>query len=234
MTIQEIELSKPVVDLFKKLGYEAYGEVECLDSSIDHVFINPETGNNSITAVELKTTANIDVLVQAVNNQNYARYSYIAIPNKKYRDRSKIEKLCHKLNLGLIYINILSETVKATIVIHPSPNNVDTSYLNKQCRGYKKDLLGGVARKNGTQLITDAKITIFEIFQKLKIKHRTLKELYNCLSDESKSKYGYNWVQSFIGNINWIIYDHSIKKWKLDYRYQKQFPINPEEYKQIV
>lgn len=57
-----------------------------------------------IVAVEVKMTFNITVLYQAMHNQKFAHFSYIAIPAPK-KDHVEGILLCQYFGIGLLYYN---------------------------------------------------------------------------------------------------------------------------------
>lgn len=114
MSIKEYELFEPVKYIFTELGYQVNAEVKNCDMTA--------TKNGELIIIELKRNLSVSLLSQAVNRQKTGADVYIAIPKpkkytpKKYRD---IFYTIKKLELGLIFVNLLDDHSYAEIVFEP-------------------------------------------------------------------------------------------------------------------
>ena len=119
----ETDLYPPVKLFLEALGYEVKAEV----NSCDVVAKKP---NGSLIIIELKKGFNIDLLIQGVERLSLSSEVYIAagfygpiakgsIWNKRRRG---ILKLCKRLGLGLMMINLFAQKdPKVKVLLDPSP-----------------------------------------------------------------------------------------------------------------
>ena len=119
----ETDLYRPVKLFLEALGYEVKAEV----NSCDVVAKKP---NGSLIIIELKKGFNIDLLIQGVERLSLSSEVYIAagfygpiakgsIWNKRRRG---ILKLCKRLGLGLMMINLFAQKdPKVKVLLDPSP-----------------------------------------------------------------------------------------------------------------
>lgn len=116
--MKEVDLYRPVKELFTSLGYDVKAEV----SNIDVVAIKEE----SIIMIELKTSFNLKLVLQAIQRQKLSEIVYVAIPTPTSRQRfskafKEYEHLLKRLELGLILVNLKTTIPNATIVFEPKP-----------------------------------------------------------------------------------------------------------------
>ena len=95
----ETELYLPVKTYLEKHGYLVRGEVKNCDIVA--------TKGDELIIVELKTSANMTLLVQATDRQNISDGVYVAVPrprrvNKHWRG---IQRVIRRLELGLLVVN---------------------------------------------------------------------------------------------------------------------------------
>lgn len=122
--MKETDLYKPVKELLLADGYNIKAEV----SDVDIAAIK----GDELLIVELKTSLNMKLVLQAVKRQRMTDNVYIAIPrpvykkrfNKDIRDR---EYLLRRLSLGLIYVSMEAENPYATVKFSPAPFNMKIS-----------------------------------------------------------------------------------------------------------
>ena len=119
----ETDLYPPVKSFMEALGYEVKSEV----NSCDVVAKKPD---GSLIIIELKKGFNLDLLIQGVERLSLAGEVYIAagfygpiakgsIWNKRRRG---ILKLCKRLGLGLIMVNLFAKKApKIFVLSDPSP-----------------------------------------------------------------------------------------------------------------
>lgn len=99
--MKETELYPPIKKFFEDRGYEVQGEVKHCD------LVAQIPGDDQLVIVELKTSPNLGLLVQATERQAISDCVYVAIPQKKYR-RSQwrgIQRVIKQLGLGLLVVS---------------------------------------------------------------------------------------------------------------------------------
>ena len=110
----ESELFEPVRALFLTMGYSVNAEVKDCDMTA--------VKDNELIITELKRNLSTALLAQAVKRQKTGASVYIAVPKpkryspRKYRDIFYVIK---KLELGLIFVNLLGEHSYAEIILKP-------------------------------------------------------------------------------------------------------------------
>lgn len=133
--MKETELYKPVKELFEELGYEVYSEVK----DMDVVAIK----NDEKTIIELKTSFNLKLILQAIKRQKISQNVYIAIPIPEFKKRfskdfKDKEYLLRRLELGLIFVSLNTNNSYAQIVLEPKLFDLNKSRSrNKR----KRDLI---------------------------------------------------------------------------------------------
>jgi len=98
--LPETALYEPVRDLFTRAGYSVRGEVRGCDLTA--------VRGDELVVVELKTTCNTSLLIQATTRQKAADKVYVALPRPEVSLRSArwtgILQLLRRLELGLILV----------------------------------------------------------------------------------------------------------------------------------
>ena len=119
----ESDLYSPVKSFLETLGYEVKAEI----NSCDVVAKKPD---GSLVIIELKKGFNLDLLIQGVERLSLTGEVYIAagfygpiakgsIWNKRRRG---ILKLCKRLGLGLMMVNLFAQKDhKVKVLLDPSP-----------------------------------------------------------------------------------------------------------------
>lgn len=148
--MKEEELAKHFVDFFS--DHDVYQEVPA-GGIIDIVAVN----GIILTAIEVKTSLNIDVIEQAVRNKIYAHYSYVAVPEPKRRFFGFATRICENYGIGILSWNGL---------------RVNEHCRPKLNRSIHKIILADWQKRSNagcqTGRMTAFKATIEEIEQKLK------------------------------------------------------------------
>ena len=95
----ESDLYQPVKDYLETHGYCVRGEVKHCDMVA--------TKDDELIVVELKTSANMTLLVQATDRQSISSSVYVAIPKPKRSNRHwrGIKRVLRRLELGLLVVN---------------------------------------------------------------------------------------------------------------------------------
>jgi hypothetical protein len=113
--LHEEDLYGPVRDLLVSQGYVVRGEVRGVD-------VFGVRGSETL-AVELKTSLNLDLLLQAVDRQRIADAVYVAVPRKGRtvgtRRWARLLHLLARLEIGLILVSPTTRT--ATVSVEAVP-----------------------------------------------------------------------------------------------------------------
>lgn len=113
--MKECDLFPPVKKLFSESGYKVNAEVKNCDITA--------AKDDELIIIELKKNLSVALLAQALDRQKTGAAVFVAIPKPKryspktFRDNLYVLK---KLELGLIFVNMLGEDSYAEIVLEPS------------------------------------------------------------------------------------------------------------------
>lgn len=122
---KEADLYLPIKKYFLSQGYEVYGEVKDIDMVLKK--------DENIFGIELKTTFNLKLILQAVERQKYMNAVYVAIKKPTYNKRYKeMVHLLKRLEIGLITVDFLKTKVNVTLEHHPIPFSRKTYSKKKQ------------------------------------------------------------------------------------------------------
>ena len=115
--MKEVDLYPPVKLLFESLGYEVKSEVAHMDV-VAHNGIQ-------MVVIELKTSFNLKLLLQATLRQRLCEQVYVAIPAPTGRQRfskgfKDYEYLLKRLELGLILVSFKDSVPCAKILFDPA------------------------------------------------------------------------------------------------------------------
>jgi hypothetical protein len=145
--MKESDIALKFCQFFTDKGYEIYKEVQYCGGRIDIV----ATDGHLRIACEVKTTASLQVLGQAVHAHNWCHYSYIGIPSVSNHFYAQI---CDKYGIG-----ILTQTRWGEVWEHTRPTMRRRVSPLKLHDYQKESVAGGVA---GTQM-TGFKKTVRDI-----------------------------------------------------------------------
>lgn len=122
----ETELYQPVAAYFDSLGFKVRGEVKNCDIA--------GIKDNELIVVELKTSANMTLLVQATERQAFADKVYIAIPKPKKTGKSwrGIQRVVKRSGLGLLIVQESPLGVSALKLFDPEPIKVRRNKRKRQ------------------------------------------------------------------------------------------------------
>lgn len=113
---RESELFPPVKAMFESMGYKVNAEVKDCDVTA--------LKGDELIVIELKRNLSVELLAQGLNRQKTGAVTYVAVPKPKryspktFRDTLYVIK---KLELGLIFVNLLGDNSYAEIVYEPCP-----------------------------------------------------------------------------------------------------------------
>lgn len=127
--MKESDLYIPVKKLFESMGYSVNAEVEGCDvTAVD---------GDELVIAELKRNLSVTLLAQGLNRQKTGAAVYVAVPKpknyspKNFRDTLYVLK---KLELGLIFINIIGKNSYAEIILNPEEFKPVRQNLQKRKR----------------------------------------------------------------------------------------------------
>lgn len=113
--MKESDLYPPVKRMFESMGYTVNAEVkDCDVTAID---------GNKLIITELKRNLSVTLLAQGLKRQKTGAITYVAIPKpKNYSPKTFKDTLyvLKKLELGLIFINLLGDNSYAEIILEPT------------------------------------------------------------------------------------------------------------------
>jgi len=142
---KETDMYEPIRNLLTRQGFTVRGEVK----GCDIVAINGET----MWAVEMKLSANITLIYQAMARQMATDWVFVAIPrpkNSKSGTFLKLKKLIKKLQLGLITVALDSPLRHAEVIIFPigkdDKGNKKAAALKREVLGRTIDTIGGTTK----------------------------------------------------------------------------------------
>ena len=147
-TYKESEMYEPIRKLLTEQGFIVRGEVKDCDIAA--------VKEGILWVVEMKLSANITLIYQAMERQAATDWVFVAIPRpRRARDGSflMLQKLIKKLNLGLITVALDSPAKHAEILIFPTPSsrgnkeNKKSSAIRKELLGRTTDTTGGITKK---------------------------------------------------------------------------------------
>ncbi|MBN1623429.1 MAG: hypothetical protein JXN10_05140 [Clostridia bacterium] len=125
--MKETDLFQPVKELLEELGYDIRSEVRDADIAA--------MKDGELIIVELKTSYNLKLIIQATKRQRLTENVYIAIPRPVYKKRFKRdfkdkEYLLKRLGLGLIFVAMDVENPYAAVVMDPCDFDMERSRVN--------------------------------------------------------------------------------------------------------
>lgn len=143
--MKESEMYDPIRNLLTNQGFIVRGEVKGCDIAA--------VKGDTFWVVEMKLSANITLIYQAIERQTATDWVFVAVPrpknsrNKKFRS---LNKLLKKLGLGLITVVLDSPVKNAEIIIFPNAKkekeNAKSAAIKKEVFGRTTDTLGGTTK----------------------------------------------------------------------------------------
>jgi len=142
---KESDMYQPIRNLLAEQGFIVRGEVKGCDIAA--------TKGDILWVVEMKLSANLTLIYQAMERQTATGWVFVAIPRpKNARDRNfrKFQKLLKKLQLGLITVALDSPAKYAEIILFPvgkdDKKNKKTEAVKREMAGRTVDTTGGTAK----------------------------------------------------------------------------------------
>jgi len=145
-THKETDLYAPIHKMLTEQGFTVRGEVKGCDIAA--------VKNDALWLIEMKLTANLKLIFQAMDRQSATDFVFVAIPRpRQARDKhfTQFVRVMKKLNIGLITVALDSPTQLAEIIHFPTgkdaKNNVKTRRIKKEMAGRTVDTQGGTQQK---------------------------------------------------------------------------------------
>ena len=152
----ETELYEPIRDFLRRRGYEVEGEVRGCDVAARK--------GEELLVIELKRQFSVQLLMQAVERQEYADAVYVALPVSSatayppnYRS---LRRLLKRLELGLILVRFLKRSVRVEIAFHPEEHprrrrKKERAAIIREVEGRRVEgARGGSATRSGGERLT--------------------------------------------------------------------------------
>ncbi len=141
--LKEEDLYAPVRSYFEGMDYTVNGEVLHCDVTA--------VKDNVLVVIEMKTSLNLDVILQAVQRQKVADFAYIAVPqNSKVMRKKRWQNICHllkRLELGLLLVTIRKNDSLVEEAIQPLPFDRAKSISSAQRR--RKAMIHEIQERHG-------------------------------------------------------------------------------------
>lgn len=141
--MKESDMYEPIKNILSAQGFIVRGEVKGCDIAA----INGDV----LWIVEMKLSANITLIYQAMERQKATNYVFVAIPRpkKKRGDFSSLQSLLKKLGIGLITVALDSAARQAEIILFPKDGKKQTKKtdaIKKEIFGRTTDSIGGTTK----------------------------------------------------------------------------------------
>ena len=134
--MKETDLYEPVRAYLARHGYEISAEVKHCDIAA--------TRGDDLIVVELKTSANMNLLIQATERQQITGGVYVAIPDPKRNRRFRgVRRVLRRLELGLLVVTSSALGPEVRKIFDPLPTQ-------KQQRSKKRQaIIQEIADRSG-------------------------------------------------------------------------------------
>ncbi len=136
--IKETDLYPPIAALLTAQGFTVRGEVAHCDLTA--------VRGDELVIVELKCSANLEVLIQATARQAATRGVYVALPRPADLRAARwrgVRRLLRRLELGLILVSFTGDAPSVQIAFHPLP------YERKTLAKARRGILREIAARSG-------------------------------------------------------------------------------------
>ncbi|MCL1884909.1 MAG: DUF2161 family putative PD-(D/E)XK-type phosphodiesterase [Defluviitaleaceae bacterium] len=141
MKFKESDMYEPIKTLLHSQGFIVRGEVKGCDIAA----IQGET----LWIIEMKLSANITLIYQAMERKSATENVFIAIPrpkNSREKTFRHLQNLLKKLELGLITVALDSPLKQAEIILFPTGTH---KKANKKNTAIKKEIFGRTTDSTG-------------------------------------------------------------------------------------
>ena len=183
---KEVNMYNPIRSLLSSQGFIVRGEVKDCDIAA--------VKDDVLWIVEMKLSANLTLIYQALDRKSASDWVFIAIPRpKNARDKNfrKLQKLLKLLDLGLIIVALDSPAQYAEILIYPkgkdNKSNKKSNLLRKEINGRTIDTIGGTTKKSVNTAYKERCIRILCLLEaKGNLTAKDLINTFGCDKDTSK------------------------------------------------
>lgn len=148
-TYKETDLYQPIKDLLTSQGFTVRGEVKSCDIAA--------VKDDMLWVVEMKLTANLTLVLQAMERQTATDWVFAAIPRPKTTRSGNFpafKRLLKKLQIGLITVALDSPAKFAEIILFPTGSAAKTTKksaaIRREVAGRTADTTGGGKTKVNT------------------------------------------------------------------------------------
>ena len=148
-TDKETDLYAPIHKMLVEQGFTVRGEVKGCDIAA--------VKDEALWLIEMKLTANLKLIFQAMERQSATDWVFVAIPRpRKARAKhyTQFVRVLKKLNIGLITVALDSPNLTTEIIHFPTGNdakkNIKTRRIKKEIAGRTVDTQGGSQQKVNT------------------------------------------------------------------------------------
>ncbi|MCL2372538.1 MAG: DUF2161 family putative PD-(D/E)XK-type phosphodiesterase [Defluviitaleaceae bacterium] len=143
--MKETDLYNPIKNMLTAQGFTVRGEVKGCDIAA--------TRDDTLWIIEMKLSANLTLIYQALNRKMATGWVFVAIPRPKrasWKNFLKLQSLLKKLELGLITVALDSPVKHAEIVIFPQGHDAKktkkSTAIKTEMAGRSADTTGGATR----------------------------------------------------------------------------------------
>jgi len=195
-TYKETDLYNPIKTLLSEQGFTVRGEVKDCDIAA--------VKDDILWVVEMKLSANLTLIYQAMERQTATDWVFIAIPRPRSRGNSftQLKRMLKKLNLGLITVALDSPSKLAEIIIFPTGNAAKTTIKSKSLRreiaGRISDTTGGSTKAKINTAYRERCVRIACLFEAHgPLSAANLRNIHGCEKDTYtilRSNF-YNWYE---------------------------------------
>lgn len=176
----ERELYEPVKNWLEGMGYTPRAEV----CGCDIMALKDE----AVIVVELKTTLNLDVILQATERQRFSDTVYIAVPKKgKVLYTKRWRMICHllrRLELGLLLVNM--KTGKGLVEEAIEPVQFDRAKSRSQAKRRRSVLVKEYENRHGSYNIGGInKVKLVTVYRELSLQIAQLLSVHGPLKPKA-------------------------------------------------
>ena len=137
LPLRETDLYQPIRDYLIDNGYTVRSEVINCDMTA--------TKDDELIVIELKRSANIELLIQATERQRITDSVYVAVPAPKTRGSRwrGIQRILRMLEVGLMVVSFTTRAPKVKVIFDPLP------YARKKQKRRRRAILKEIAERSG-------------------------------------------------------------------------------------
>lgn len=149
-TCKESELYAPLKCYFEALGYNVKGEVR----HCDMVAVKVDVPEAEPIIIELKSSFNVTLLLQAMERLKLSSYVYVAVVKKKTNGNSHsipaLRHLCERLGLGFLLVTFYKHKKPfVEAICHPLNDSRQAGHMYKPVKSVKTKLMHEFNARSG-------------------------------------------------------------------------------------